>query len=124
MLRFLTLTGVLDVVEGDVVEGTAMDPDSFVTEPQQRADCRYFLEHMLPSTIGYLPDIVGLQATDIPIAVACGTTSTGQLPHRGADALANRLHTTAVEFPGDHAGWVARPGLCADTLRRMLGAAV
>lgn len=115
MLQFLALTGVLDLVEGTVV-----DPDSFITSPQQRADCFYFLEHMLPSTLRYVPDIIGLQATATSIAVAHGSTSTGQLPHRGAAALANRLRTTAVVFPGDHAGWVAQPRPCADTLRQVL----
>ena len=43
------------------------------------------------------------------IVVAAGATSKGQLAHRSAVALADRLGTPVVEFPGDHGGFMALP---------------
>ena len=52
--------------------------------------------------------------------VAAGATSEGQLAHRGAEALADRLGTPVVEFPGDHGGFVVLPQQCAQVLNQAL----
>jgi len=52
--------------------------------------------------------------------VAAGATSKGQLAHRGAVALADRLGTPIVEFPGDHGGFLALPEQCAQVLDQVL----
>jgi hypothetical protein len=38
--------------------------------------------------------------------MAAGVESDGQLAHRGAEAVAERLGTEAVPFPGDHGGFL------------------
>jgi predicted phage tail protein len=52
--------------------------------------------------------------------VAVGATSEGQLAHRCAVALAERLSTPVVEFPGNHGGFVALPEQCGRVLDQVL----
>jgi clorobiocin biosynthesis protein CloN7 len=40
--------------------------------------------------------------------------------HRTAVALADRLGTTVVDFPGDHGGFVALPEQCGRVLEQVL----
>jgi hypothetical protein len=47
-------------------------------------------------------------------------TSKGQLAHRSALALADRLDTPATEFPGDHAGFISQLSQFAEVLYRLL----
>jgi clorobiocin biosynthesis protein CloN7 len=68
----------------------------------------------------YRPDVEALRAAPARIVVAAGATSKGQLAHRGAVALADRLGTPVVEFPGDHGGFVALPEQCAQVLDQVL----
>jgi hypothetical protein len=49
-----------------------------------------------------------------------GESSGGQLAHRAAVALAERLGTPPVTFPGDHGGFGSRPGELAETLHKVL----
>ncbi|HEY1323338.1 MAG TPA: alpha/beta hydrolase [Streptosporangiaceae bacterium] len=71
-----------------------------------RATNETFLEHLLRPTTNYQPDIEALRAAPTRIVVAAGATSKGQLPNRTAEALAGRLGTTVVDFPGDHVGFM------------------
>lgn len=52
--------------------------------------------------------------------VAAGATSKGQLANRCALALANPLSTPAVEFPGDHGGFLALPQQFGRLLNQVL----
>jgi clorobiocin/coumermycin A biosynthesis protein CloN7/CouN7 len=74
---------------------------------------------VLPTT-QYQPDLEALRATPARIVVAVGATSKGQLAHRSAVALAERLGTPVVEFPGDHGGFVTLPEQCAQVLDQVL----
>ncbi len=65
-------------------------------------------------------DIEALRAASTRIVVAGGTTSKGQLANRTAVALAERLGTTVVDFPGDHGGFVALPEQCGRVLDQVL----
>jgi pimeloyl-ACP methyl ester carboxylesterase len=51
-------------------------------------------------------DIDALRRAPTRIVAAVGVGSAGQLAHRGGLALAERLGTTAVEFPGDHGSFL------------------
>ena len=77
----------------------------------------------------YLPDGEALRASGVRIVPAVGATSGGTMAHRGGEALAGLLGMEAVEFPGDHGGFVANewspqndPAAFADRLRDMLDA--
>jgi pimeloyl-ACP methyl ester carboxylesterase len=85
-----------------------------------RAATEVFLAHLLRPTTSYRPDLEALRAATPRVVVAVGATSTGQLAHRSALALADRLGPPAVEFPGDHAGFVTMPDQCAQLLDQLL----
>jgi len=92
--------------------------------PEQLATMRaatdVFLAHLIRPTTRYRPDVEALRAVSTRIVVAAGATSEGQLAHRGAVALADRLGTPVVEFPGDHGGFVVQPEQCAQVLDQVL----
>ena len=79
-----------------------------------------FLAHLFRPTTYFQPDIEALRAAPTRIVVAAGATSKGQLPNRTAVALADRLGTTVVDFPGGHAGFVMYPEQCGRVLHRVL----
>jgi clorobiocin biosynthesis protein CloN7 len=107
MQKFMTHTGL--------GEGPAQEADAPQWEPspeqlaRMRATTEYFLAHLLRPTTRYRPDIEALRAASTRIVVAGGATSKGQLANRTAVALADRLGTTVVDFPGDHGGFLAFP---------------
>lgn len=98
----------------------APDPGSFIPPADVRAVLDRFFRHILRSTAGYRPDLTALRVASTRIVVAGGTTSKGQLAHRSAVALADRLGTTVVDFPGDHTGFQDQPEEFARVLRRVL----
>ena len=65
-------------------------------------------------------DIEALKASPTRIVAARGATSTGTLPNRTAVALAGRLGTAAVDFPGDHVGFVMFPEQFGRLLHQVL----
>jgi clorobiocin biosynthesis protein CloN7 len=92
--------------------------------PEQMATMRaatdVFLAHLIRPTTQYRPDVEALRAAPARIVVAAGATSKGQLANRSAVALADRLGTPVVEFPGDHGGFVVLPEQCARVLDQVL----
>jgi len=87
---------------------------------RMRATNEAFLAHLLRPTTYYQPDIEALKASPTRIVVARGATSAGTLPNRTAVALADRLGTTAVDFPGDHVGFMFSPEQFGRVLRQVL----
>jgi hypothetical protein len=55
--------------------------------------------------------------------VGIGEDSGGQLAHDTALALADRLGTEPLTFPGDHSGYVTQPDAFAAKLHEVLQAA-
>ena len=102
-------------------------PDQAAPSPQMREafgrvmrNLDFFLAHGLKPISLYVPDIATLRAGPARIVVGVGETSTGQLAHRTAVALAERLGTTPVTFPGDHGGYGAQPAAFAEKLHLAL----
>ncbi len=87
---------------------------------RMRASTDQFLAHLIRPTTHFRPDIDALRAAPTRIVVGVGATSAGQLANRAASALAARLGTTAVEFPGDHGGFLAQPEQFASVLDQVL----
>ncbi len=54
----------------------------------------------------YEPDFDALRAASTRIVMAAGQASDGEMACRGAFAVAERLGTEPVLFPGDHAGFM------------------
>lgn len=90
-------------------EGTPQWAPSPEQIARMRAATGHFLAHLLRPTTSYRPDIAALRAASARIVVAAGATSSGQLAHRAAVALAEQLGTPVAEFPGDHGGFLAQP---------------
>ena len=88
--------------------------------PQQIAHGTRFLAHELRGTARYLPDIAALTRGPARVVVGLGAASGGLLTYRTSVALAERLGTPPVEFPGDHGGFIGQPVEFAKTLRRVL----
>lgn len=82
---------------------------------------------MCTSCSHYQPDFDALRAASTRIMIAAGAESEGELANRAAVAVAERLGTTPVTFPSDHAGFLGGgygrtgdPDALASTLRQVL----
>jgi pimeloyl-ACP methyl ester carboxylesterase len=79
-----------------------------------------FFEHGLFPIALYQPDFAALEAAPTRLIVAGGTASKGEFPQRSAVALARRLDTPLINFPGGHVGFLTEPVEFASVLRRTL----
>jgi pimeloyl-ACP methyl ester carboxylesterase len=84
------------------------------------SNLEYFLAHGVRPISGYAPDVAALRDGSARIVVGIGETSVGQLAYRSAVALAERLGTPPVTFPGDHGGFGSQPSRFAETLHKVL----
>jgi pimeloyl-ACP methyl ester carboxylesterase len=108
--RFSTFTGI------------TMPPQDADATPSAEAAAtseRFFRHGLLPIGL-YQPDFSALEHTPVRVVVAGGITSKGEFPQRTAAALAERLGTPLMDFPGGHAGFVTDPEDFAAVLRRAL----
>src|SRR5262249_25272904 len=62
----------------EIVEGMA----------RMQANSEFFLAHLRPATIGYVPDVAALRAASPRIVVGAGEAPAGQMPHQAALVLA------------------------------------
>ncbi len=81
----------------------------------------------LISCTHFEPDFAALRTASTRIVLGAGAESAGTLAHRGAVAVAERLGTQPVMFPGDHGGFLGGeygqrgdPDAFAATLRAIL----
>ena len=88
---------------------------------QATADGARFLGHDIMATTRFVPDTAALAASTTRVVVGVGASSGGQLAHRTALALAERLGVEAIEFPGGHGGFTLQPQEFAEALRKVLG---
>ena len=88
---------------------------------QATADGARFLGHDIMATTRFVPDTAALATSTTRVVVGVGASSGGQLAHRTALALAERLGVEAIEFPGGHGGFTLQPQEFADALRKVLG---
>ena len=80
---------------------------------------RFFAHGLLPIAL-YQPDFAALRCAAARIVVGGGTTSTGQFAQRGSVALAERLGSPLIEFPGGHVGFASHVEDFVAVLRRSL----
>jgi pimeloyl-ACP methyl ester carboxylesterase len=97
-----------------------MTPEMLEGMARMQANSEFFLAHLLPATIGYVPDVAALRGAASRIVVGVGEASKGQMPHLAALALAERLGNEPVGFPGDHQGFATHPGPFAETVHHAL----
>jgi len=111
--RFSTFTGIRI---GPQSEDAAPQPPS----AEAVATSERFFRHGLLPIAFYPPDFSALQGAPVRVVVAGGNTSKDQFARRTAEALAERLGTWLIEFPGGHAGFDSDAKDFAGVLRRTL----
>ncbi len=117
MGKFLASAG-LD--EGPPQPPAGPTPEMAEAMARMQENFDFFLGHMWLALGGYAPDISRLRS--LPITVAVGEASEGQLAYRAALALAVRLEQEPAVFPGDHGGFNSHPEAFAGRLDEVLGA--
>jgi pimeloyl-ACP methyl ester carboxylesterase len=103
----------------DPEDGESAGPPGEPSE-QDLADGARFFAHELRGTTRYLPDLAALTAGPSRVVVGVGVDSRGLTTYPTSVALAERLGTPPVEFPGDHGGFVGQPAEFAGVLRAVL----
>lgn len=99
-------------------EGADAEP----SEKQQADDELFFLRMLKPFT-RYQPPVEALSSNGTRVVVAVGAESRGEIARRSAEALAERLGTPTVVFPGDHGGFMADPAAFAAAIQQVLASA-
>lgn len=104
-----------DAGYGDDATGPPGEPSE-----QDLSDSARFFGHELRGTTRYQPDIAALRDGPARVVVGIGADSGGLLTYRTSTALAERLGTSPVEFPGEHVGFLGQPHEFAEALRKAL----
>ncbi|GAA3919415.1 alpha/beta hydrolase [Streptomyces gulbargensis] len=86
------------------------------------ADLPYFIGRIVPGFMLHHPDLPRLRALSDRLAVACGQDSDGELPHRAATFLAERVGAELLRFPGGHTGLTTHPVEFGELLKKALHA--
>ena len=131
MAHFIAVVGHKEPFGPDYANQPAPDPAMFglpTADDGTRTDP--LLGQNIVSCTHHEPDFGALRAAGIRIVMAAGTDSEGQLASRGAFAVADRLGTEPVIFPGGHGGFLGNeygqpgdPEGFAAKLREVLAAA-
>lgn len=108
--------------EGTARRDRAAEPPPFPPEVIERmtANFPYYLEHVLCQFTGHVPDLEALAAVSERLVPAGGRESHGLLLYRPAVALAERLGSEVVDFPGGHTGLGEYPAEFTEVLRQTL----
>jgi pimeloyl-ACP methyl ester carboxylesterase len=130
MAKFIAIVSHKGPIGPDYVEQPAPDPAMFglPTEDDGSRD-DVLLGQNLVSCTHYEPDVAALRSASTRVVLAVGAESEGELASRGAHAVAERLGTTPVTFPGGHGGFLGgeygqtgKPEAFAVRLRQVLAA--
>jgi pimeloyl-ACP methyl ester carboxylesterase len=91
---------------GEQEAGGPPPPPEVAEMPDRFArNTAFFVGYEVPGFGRWTPDIAALRSAPPRIVLAAGAESAGEPPHRAAVALAERLGTQPVLFPGDHGGF-------------------
>jgi pimeloyl-ACP methyl ester carboxylesterase len=130
MAKFIALVSRKGEIPAGYVDQPAPDPAMFglPTEDDGTRTDPLLAQNMVSCT-HYQPDFDALRAASTRIVLAAGAESEGEMAHRGAEAIAERLGTTPVTFPSGHGGFLGgeygqtgEPDAFAATLREVLTA--
>lgn len=130
MAKFIVLVSMEGPIPADFASRPAPDPAMFglPTEDDGSRNDPLVGQNMVSGN-SYQHDFDALRAASTRIALAVGADSSGAITGRAAQAVAERLGTTAVTFPGGHDGFLGgeygrtgEPDAFAATLRRVLTA--
>jgi hypothetical protein len=107
MAKFITLVGLRGPVPADFSTRPAPKPAEFgmTTDDDGSRDDPLVGQNIMSCT-HYRHDFVALRAASTRIVVGVGADSDGELAHRAGVAVAERLGTAPVTFPGGHGGFL------------------
>jgi pimeloyl-ACP methyl ester carboxylesterase len=107
MASFIALTSHVGPLPDDWVDRPAPDPAQFglPTEDDGSRDDPLF-GPAAAATPEFVPDLAAVAAAPTRVVLAAGAASEGQMCARSAAAVAERLGTSPVVFPGGHAGFL------------------
>jgi pimeloyl-ACP methyl ester carboxylesterase len=130
MAKFIAIVSYKGLIPADYVDQPAPDPAMFglpTEDDGSRNDA--LLGQNIVTCTHYQPDFDALRAASTRVVIAAGVGSEGELAHRAAEAVAERLGTAPVMFPSDHGGFLGGeygqtgdPDAFAATLREVLTA--
>ena len=130
MAKFIALVSYQGELTSGYAGQPAPDPASFglpAVDDGSRDDALLCLN--MPSCPGHRHDFDALQAASTRIVMAVGAQSSTAMAGRAAVAVAERLGTEPVTFPGGHDGFIGgeyggmgEPDAFATTLRKVLTA--
>jgi pimeloyl-ACP methyl ester carboxylesterase len=111
-----------NIMTGDVDAGAPVEAPEAPEEPslQDQANNVRFFAYELQATTRYVPDAAALTAGPARVVVALGKESGNMITSDTSKALAEALGTRAVEFPGEHLGFITEVEGFAVTLRKVL----
>jgi pimeloyl-ACP methyl ester carboxylesterase len=130
MAKFIALTSCKGPIPASFADQPAHDPAMFgmSTEDDGTRDDPLLAQNVFTCT-SFEPDFDALKAAKTRLVIAAGADSEGQMAYRGATAIAERLGTKPVMFPGSHAGFLKSewdpsgdPDAFATKLREVLAA--
>ena len=96
-------------------------PEMRAAMGQMQRNMDFWLGHSFQAVADYEPDFDLLKSGSTRIVPGVGDESRGELAHEGGLALARRLGTQAVVFPGAHGGFDTHAAEFAAKLREVLG---
>lgn len=111
MGKFLAAAGL---AQGEVRQPVDPLPEVAEAIAQTQRNPEFFLGHMWRPMADYAPDMTRLRS--LPIEVAVGEASEGQLAYRAGVAFAEQLGKKPIIFPGDHGGFLSHPEAFAGRL--------
>ncbi len=130
MAKFIALVSYEGPIPTGFADQPGPDPATFglpTVDDGSRDDALLCLN--MPSCPGYRHDFDALRAASTRIVMAVGAQSGAAMAGRGAVAVAGRLGTEPVTFPGGHDGFrggeyggMGQPDAFAATLRKVLSA--
>jgi len=96
------------------------DPETMQMMARMGQNFVFFIGYEVPPFARYTPDIAAFRASPVRVTMAVGEASRGEPPYRAAFAVAERLGTEPVVFPGDHGGFGSEAVAFAAKLREVL----
>lgn len=128
MAKFMAVSTYKGELPADWTSRPAPDPAMFgmpAEDDGTRGDS--MLQLNIRTITGYEHDFDALRAAPTRIVIGAGAESAGEMPHRGALGVAERLGQEAATFPSHHGGflddtfgWAGEPEAFATTLREVL----
>ena len=128
MAHFIVLVSLRGPVPAEFASQPGPDPAMFgmpTVDDGTRNDL--MLGSNILTVTRFRPDADRLRSASTRIVVGVGAGSNGEIAHRGGSAVADLLGVSAVEFPGDHGGFLGgeygqtgEPGAFAARLREVL----